>query len=249
MLNDKNQCRLDHIRKSREKFFSKPLLKKYIFEFVSKSEFREFRSKNFMKHAPLMLIFVPEQLRSENEITKLNVLNEGNEQFLLEDNLLIKDPETNMIVAIFRGHQETADSYYMQISAVHQEYRRKGIYTALLDIILQYTHELGFCRVTSKHLQNNNAILIAKLKKDFKLMGCIVDPSFGTVAQLCYFHNQELKSAFDLRCDYNTFNGKLYDASLGTAEVLYKNIESSRKKRCSLKQFISRIIRFLNCKK
>src|SRR5437773_12010992 len=100
------------------------------------------------------------------------------------------------------------------------QYRNKGIYSEIINRVLNYTKILGFYRVLSCHAPFNNAVLIAKLKKDFKIIGMDIDAALGINVWLCYFHNEELKRAFEFRCGSMTFSKILYDASLGTAEKL-----------------------------
>ena len=116
----------------------------------------------------------------------------------------------------------------MQFTAVHTDYRKQGIYSGIIDRVLSYTKLLGFSRVLSCHAPFNNAVLIAKLKKDFKVIGIDVDAALGNNIWLCYFHNEELKKAFEFRCGNLTFSKKLSDASLGTVERLCAVIREAK---------------------
>lgn len=204
-----------------------PLLDQYYFEKISEDELWKFYEENFYMHYPLDVFFSEEELRSDKENNNLQLLNDLNITSQLKDSLLIKDKANDVVVAVFHGWQKNFDSYYMQFTAVHQNYRKKGIYSALIDRILSYTKELGFCLVLSCHSPFNNSVLIAKLKKDFKIIGMDIDAALGTNIWLCYFHNEDLKHAFEFRCGHIKFSKKLFSASLGTAEKLYKEIEKS----------------------
>lgn len=144
---------------------------------------------------------------------------------LIEDNYLLVDSK-NKVIAMIRGWQKSFDSYYMQFTAVHSNYRKKGIYSEIIDRVLAYTKMLGFSRVLSCHAPFNNAVLIAKLKKDFKIIGMDIDAALGINVLLCYFHNKDLKKAFEFRCGNIIFSEKLNAASLGTAEKLCEVIKT-----------------------
>ena len=116
----------------------------------------------------------------------------------------------------------------MQFTVVHTDYRKQGIYSEIIDRVLNYTKSLGFSRVLSCHAPFNNAVLVAKLKKDFKIIGMDVDAALGINVWLCYFHNEELKRAFEFRCGNIEFSKKLSEASLGTAEKLCQAISEAK---------------------
>lgn len=93
--------------------------------------------------------------------------------------------EDGIVIAMMRGWQKSFDSYYMQFTAVHTEFRKQGIYSELIDRVLSYTKDLGFSRVLSCHAPFNNTVLIAKLKKDFKIIGMDIDAALGINVWLC----------------------------------------------------------------
>jgi len=211
--NDRNRL----IQNAREKSFIQPIKNKYIFKRMRTDDFWDVYAKYFHKHSPLDLFFEEEKLRSKHEFENLKILNESFK--LLEDNYLLLDDLGN-VIAMMRGWQKNYDSYYMQFTAVHSHYRKNGIYSELIDRVLNYTMILGFSRVLSCHAPFNNAVLIAKLKKDFKIIGIDTDPALGINIWLCYFHNKELKRAFEFRCGSLTFSEALRSSSLGTVEML-----------------------------
>jgi len=219
--------RVELIENARKVSFTKPIFEKYNFKRMSTQEFWNEYDNNFHIHAPLDLFFEEEKLRSESESEKLNLLNKPVADNLLEDNYLLLDSDKKTI-AMIRGWQKTFDSYYMQFTAVNTDYRKQGIYSAIIDRVLSYTKILGFSRVLSCHAPFNNAVLIAKLKKDFKFIGMDIDAALGINVLLCYFHNEELKKAFEFRCGNMTFSQKLGFASLGTAEKLCKVMNEAK---------------------
>lgn len=73
---------------------------------------------------------------------------------------------------------------YMQISSVIPSYRRRGVYTALVQHVEAWAREQGFVEISSLHVASNNPVLIAKLKLGFQLTGMRLDPEFGTLVEL-----------------------------------------------------------------
>ena len=223
----KSNQRAELIKNAREKTFTQPILEKYYFESVPIDKFWNFYGTDFYVHSPLDLFFEEEKLRSDYESEKLELLNAPSVPSFIEDNFLLSNRD-GTVIAMMRGWQKNFDTYYMQFTAVHKDYRKGGIYSSLIDRVLEYTKLLGFSRVLSCHAPYNNAVLIAKLKKDFKIIGMDIDAALGTNIWLCYFHNEDLKKAFEFRCGKITFSEKLFTSSLGTAESLGQVINKSK---------------------
>lgn len=218
----------DLIKNARKEAFNKPLLNQYNIEICPhEKDIWCFYDRDKYAYFPLDLYFPEEQMWTKLQEKNLKLLNESNPSH--KDNILIRDKKTKQVIGLFHGYQKGVSSYYMQTTLIHRDFRRKGIYSSLLDRILIYTKALGFCRVLSNHSPCNNPVLIAKLKKDFKIISLDVDGESGVNIWLCYFHNQELKQAFEFRCGHVTFSEKLYSASYGTAELLYKELKSAKK--------------------
>lgn len=64
--------------------------------------------------------------------------------------------------------------------------------------------------------------------KDFKIISMDIDAALGINVWLCYFHNEELKKAFEFRCGNLIFSKKLSAASLGTADKLGEIIKEAK---------------------
>lgn len=97
------------------------------------------------------------------------------------------------------GGQTHKNTYYMQNSAVLSEYRRKGLYSKLLDIVLAETKNEGFLEVTSNHNTMNQKIIMAKMKKGFFISGFEVSAKYGLTVQLTYCHCEKLKKMHEFR--------------------------------------------------
>jgi predicted GNAT family acetyltransferase len=136
--------------------------------------------------------------------------------------LHIKD--NTQVVAIFSGYSLSPWQFFMQHSVVKKNFRRKGIYAAMLKLIIEYTKQAGFLEIHSKHSPANNAILIAKLKQGFHLTSMEVDPRFGVNACLCYFHDEDAKVAYQLRCGDIVLSKPLMEYSYGSLAKLKAKI-------------------------
>jgi ribosomal protein S18 acetylase RimI-like enzyme len=97
------------------------------------------------------------------------------------------------------GFQDSGDSYYMVNSAVLEKFRKRGLYTRLLDDVMKRLADKGFQRIYSRHSMTNNAILIPKLKKGFVLTAFEMTDIFGLVVHLTYFTNATRRRALDFR--------------------------------------------------
>jgi GNAT superfamily N-acetyltransferase len=98
------------------------------------------------------------------------------------------------------GYEENAFEYYMCNSAVLPEYRRKGIYSALLEKNLEILTERGYQKIYSRHCATNNDVIIPKLKAGFNITTMQLDDIFGVLVHLSYFPNKIRKKILDYRC-------------------------------------------------
>jgi hypothetical protein len=104
------------------------------------------------------------------------------------------------IVGLTSGWQlATSHDYYMGISLVKSEFRKQGLYSKMLDIVLAITEKEGFSTVKSRHINTNAPVLIAKLKKGFIINGFEIDDSMGALLTMTYYHNNTRKRAAHYR--------------------------------------------------
>ena len=99
----------------------------------------------------------------------------------------------------FCGEQQTAESFYMRNTAIYPDHRRKGLYTALLDAVIERVKAEGFQYIYSRHCTTNNAIIIPKLKRGFKITSLEVSDRFGTLVHLSYYFNPLRKDIMTFR--------------------------------------------------
>ncbi|MBF0364982.1 MAG: GNAT family N-acetyltransferase [Oligoflexia bacterium] len=97
------------------------------------------------------------------------------------------------------GVQDAIDAFYMCNSAIFPKYRRQGLYTSLLKTVLEIVTEQGFQRIYSRHKSTNNAVIIPKLKVDFKITGLEVNDVFGILVHLSYFPKEIRRKVLEFR--------------------------------------------------
>jgi GNAT superfamily N-acetyltransferase len=89
--------------------------------------------------------------------------------------------------AAFHLAEPWADGVYrMRNTVVAPAHRGRGIYRALVELVLEKARLMGYARVESVHRSDNNPILIAKLKAGFVISGMEMDARFGLLVRLVY---------------------------------------------------------------
>ena len=103
------------------------------------------------------------------------------------------------LVGVSYGRHAEDSTFNMSISLVSPAYRRQGLYGEMLRYVLARTKQDGFLKVTSRHRATNNAVIIPKLKAGFVISGMELDPAFGTMVHLSYFHHPKLWELMEAR--------------------------------------------------
>ena len=97
------------------------------------------------------------------------------------------------------GFQESALTFYMCNSAILPDHRKKGLYTRLLNEMINRATVLGFQEIYSRHTTTNNAVIIPKLKAGFVITTMEVTDVFGVLIHLNYFPNKLRQKMMDYR--------------------------------------------------
>ncbi len=84
------------------------------------------------------------------------------------------------------GLSTRVDTFHMASSAVLEPHRRKGLYTAMANALLQLVRDAGYNALTSHHIATNNSILIAKMKLGFLIVGVELDARNGVLLSMEY---------------------------------------------------------------
>ncbi len=97
------------------------------------------------------------------------------------------------------GRQETAERYYMINTGILPDHQNRGIYSALLPVIVKRVLDEGFQVIYSRHTATNNHVIVPKLKAGFIISGLELSDTFGTLVHLSYFANNVRRQAMDMR--------------------------------------------------
>ncbi len=97
------------------------------------------------------------------------------------------------------GQQVMAGKFGMTSTGILKEHRRRGLYSALIPVVLRAVQKEGFQIVYSRHNLTNNAVIIPKLKAGFVISGFEVDDRHGTLVQLSYYFNPLRRKVLDVR--------------------------------------------------
>lgn len=146
---------------------------------------------------------------SEEERTQVKVL-QKNLSSLYSFNLCIFFGDE--FCGWFYGEQQNNQTFYMQNSAILPQFRRKGLYTALLHEVLNRVKAQGFQIVLSRHTTTNNSIIIPKLKAGFVITALEVSDRFGTLVHLSYFFNEMRRKVMEFRAGELKPDQKIKDA-------------------------------------
>jgi GNAT superfamily N-acetyltransferase len=142
----------------------------------------------------------------------------------LADRWLIRDGES--LAAVYRGEQLDGHTYMTGHAAVHPDHRRRGIYRAVIERVLETTRELGFTSVVSSHAPGNNPAIIAKLSLGFRIDRLELDALHGPSLWLRYFHDPEELAAYEFRCGLATLTPELLARRYGAWEILEQQLQS-----------------------
>lgn len=166
------------------------------YKFISKDEFiplfRQYRPEIFVDNHDVDL----SALFSEEEKTTIQRLEK---MCTTEYRLYLTAWDDNKLVGWSWGFQISGVEFYMCNSAVFPSYRRQGIYSEMMNIIVNKAKDDGFQEITSKHHADNNSVIIPKLKSGFLIRGFEVNARFGLLVNLIYYQNEKIKNVHQMR--------------------------------------------------
>ena len=212
----------DWIAPIRKQYFDDPLVDAYPLEAIDRQAYWTLHEAELRRHFPPEFFFDFRALLTEDEQRGRERLAAAEGADTLHDYWVARDGDR--VVAMFCGHQKGADTYRMWHSNVHTDYRGRGVYTDIVQRVLGYTRALGFSAVVSEHALCNNAILIAKLKAGFRIVGTDIDGSVGPSVLLKYFHNEAHLRAYQFRCGLATVDEQLMASAGGAMPLLLEQL-------------------------
>jgi ribosomal protein S18 acetylase RimI-like enzyme len=79
-----------------------------------------------------------------------------------------------------------AKHLHMINSAVAPAHRRQGVYSKLVQLVIEHARSGGYVAILSRHAANNNAVIVAKLKLGFFVSGFEYSEVYGPLVRLTY---------------------------------------------------------------
>ncbi len=134
----------------------------------------------------------------QKKFKKLTKQFNGSEHYRVNLGLYYK----NKFVGWSWGYQQAPTTFYMCNSAIFPPHRRKGLYTYLMNEIVNKASAKGFQSIYSRHIITNNDIIIAKLKAGFKITSIELSERFGTMIHLTYFPQKIRNEILDFRSGF-----------------------------------------------
>jgi len=173
----------------------------YTYKHLSAEEFAPLFEKYHLTVFPHLSGVSPERLYSEAERSALTALQANlSNRYVLRLGIFHGEDFVGWHV----GEQVEAGRFYMRNTGILEEHRGRGLYTALLPVILDTVKREGFQVVYSRHQATNNAVIVPKLKAGFVVSGFEVDDRYGTLVQLSYLFNPLRRKLMDVRVGHST---------------------------------------------
>jgi GNAT superfamily N-acetyltransferase len=97
------------------------------------------------------------------------------------------------------GYREGSNRFCMLNSGVAGTERRKGVYTQLVQAVLAHAKDQGYASITSRHVADNAAVLIAKLRLGFQVSGFEYSEVYGPLVRLTYLVGEARRNLYKAR--------------------------------------------------
>jgi len=97
------------------------------------------------------------------------------------------------------AYEKDIDEWYMHNTGIFKAHRKKGLYTAVLQLMIEHAKVEAYPKITSLHNATNNAVIIPKLKAGFVISGLAIHDKFGTMVELTYYVNPQIKAVINFR--------------------------------------------------
>ncbi|MGL4573225.1 MAG: GNAT family N-acetyltransferase [Burkholderiaceae bacterium] len=97
------------------------------------------------------------------------------------------------------GCRQLGRNFYMINSGVALSERRRGIYSLLVQQVIDHAHAQGYVSITSRHVASNAAVIIAKLKLGFVVSGFEYSEVYGPLVRLTYFVGEPRRKLYQTR--------------------------------------------------
>ena len=99
------------------------------------------------------------------------------------------------------ANPEGSSILYMVNSGVALNERNKGIYSELVQLVIDEAKSKGYTYIWSRHAANNNAVIIAKLKLGFMVSGFEYSEVYGPLVRLTYILGEKRRQLYKSRAN------------------------------------------------
>lgn len=158
------------------------------FKFITREEFwplfEKYRPILFEDNAEINTTELYSEIENEKSKQLHKICSNENKIFLY-----LTAWHDNKLAGWSYGLQINNKEFYMYNSAVFPEYRRQKLYTELMNRVVEKAFTEGFQEINSRHITDNNAVLIPKLKAGFVIKGFEINPRFGILVNLVLYKN------------------------------------------------------------
>ncbi len=171
---------------------SKPITEGHTIREVTASEMKSILNEHFDSVYRNRVTSSSPYSIDENSKLKIEDRQKSDQRFTLRLGVFFNET----IVGWHYGYAIDAETYYMQNSAVLEQFRGQGIYSKILKFVIAKLADEGFQVITSSHHGNNGAVLIPKLKQGFIITGTQFHERFRFLIELKYFYNEDRRKAY-----------------------------------------------------
>lgn len=184
-----------------------PLVGDYYYREMSAAEFDPlFRRFHSLVFADTISLNVRALLSDEEQMAARQLARALHGRYILRIGIY---HEAKTFVGFHTGDQVSYDAFYMRSSGVLPEHQGRGIYSALLPLVLALAKEQGFQSVYSRHHATNNRIIIPKLRAGFVITGFELSDLHGLLVRLSYFFNPLRRQALEFRSGHERISDAL----------------------------------------
>jgi ribosomal protein S18 acetylase RimI-like enzyme len=208
----------DWLAPIRERHLSAPLLGRYAVEPIDADAYWALHEERFRAHYPPEAFLDLRRVLDADAKARADRVARSEQAGALWEHWVARDGEDS--VALFSGRAAGDGRYQVFHVNVHPVARRQGVLTAILDRLLPYAAEAGFDQCVSEHAPANNAVLIAFLRRGFRITGLAIDAALGPTLHLAYFHHPEHVAAYEFRNGMATLTPALRAAGFGAFDQL-----------------------------
>jgi len=88
---------------------------------------------------------------------------------------------------------------HMVNSGVLPDFRRRGVYSRLVEATITYAKTTGISKIFSRHVPSNNAVIIPKLRLGFMVSGFEYSEVYGPLVHLTYLIGDKRRELYRVR--------------------------------------------------